>query len=89
MSSNTGFLRAGNQTGRPASNQNVYAGYEATASPINYNSPGQASVLSRISKTTTSPPTTQSAWTNLRQVLSSQPYDITELLFILIANNNN
>lgn len=61
---------AGNQGGRPGSNQALYSSYEATASPISYNS-GQASaggVLSRISKTTTSPTTTQSAWTNLRQV---------------------
>ncbi|XP_054279287.1 aryl hydrocarbon receptor nuclear translocator homolog isoform X3 [Macrosteles quadrilineatus] len=56
----------GNQTGRPGSNQAVYSSYEATASPISYNSPAQGSVLSRISKT---PPTTQhsSAWTTLRQ----------------------
>jgi len=57
----------GSQTGRPGSNQAVYSSYEATASPISYNSPGQGSVLSRITKTTTSPTTTHSAWTNLRQ----------------------
>ncbi|XP_046661630.1 aryl hydrocarbon receptor nuclear translocator homolog isoform X5 [Homalodisca vitripennis] len=68
-----------NQGGRPGSNQNVYSSYEATASPISYNSPGQGSVLSRISKTTTSPPTTQSAWTTLRQQPVTEGYQYSQL----------
>lgn len=65
---------------RPASNQNVYSSYEATASPISYNSPGQGSgsVLSHISKSTTSPTPAQTAW-SLRQQPVTEGYQYSQL----------
>lgn len=72
-------LHSSNQQ-RPASNQNVYSSYEATASPISYNSPGQGSgsVLSHISKSTTSPTPAQTAW-SLRQQPVTEGYQYSQL----------
>ncbi|CAG9817032.1 unnamed protein product [Phaedon cochleariae] len=71
------LLADAQQAARPASGQNVYAGYEPTPSPIAYGSPSQAgatcssssaSVLARLSKggPTTSPTPAAAAW-SLRQ----------------------
>lgn len=78
---------SGNQQTRPASTQNVYSSYDPTPSPIaGYGSPSAAqqqtnsgSVLSRISKTsTTSPTPAQTAW-SLRQQPVTEGYNYSQL----------
>lgn len=80
------FSFSDNQQARPASAQNVYSNYDPTPPPITgYGSPtaqqqtNSSSVLSRISKTsTTSPTPAQTAW-SLRQQPVTEGYNYSQL----------